>query len=115
MSRVTDLVLITGFSEDTYLNPKLPVKKLNDYLRQNYGREFARVDSYAGGDKGFCSAVYLCAINYLHLKNLLGVFRDCDWLFGDTTLLMYKGEHDDRYTICTPRGNEIQVNQEDVS
>ena len=65
MSHVTDLVLITGFSEETYPNNDRPIKKLNDYLRQNHEREFKRVDEHAGGDRGFCSAVYLLSLIHI--------------------------------------------------
>ncbi len=105
MSVVTDLILITAVGEQSYsqlVGRSCGVKRINEHLDSHHDRTFSLVSEHAGGDKGFQSDTYLCAINQLDLRDLLDVFHSCEWEDARHVMLLYKEENEKRFTVCVP-------------
>jgi len=115
MSVVTDLILITAVGEQGYsqlVGRSCGVKRINEHLDSHHERTFSLVREHAGGDKGFQTDTYLCAINQLDLYALLDVFHSCEWEDARYVMLLYREENDRGFTVCLPEGVPLKVNSE---
>ena len=61
-------------------------------------RQFAEVDSMAGGNKCMECSVVMAAINYFDLEGFLKEFNAIEWMSPECVHLMIMGQDDDIFT-----------------
>jgi hypothetical protein len=103
MSRVTDVILTCGCSEEvgpedgnpTYRVPA--VEPINEWLlKNNYGK-LVRVDEYVTSGKAMQATVFIGAFNYLDLKEFIKVVDAAPWDVKENTALFVKEEEQDTF------------------
>ena len=96
MSSVTDIILTTSINEKG-------VKEIKSHIESAYKNNLNRADEGAGGNKFMQCDVFLTAINYMLIDELLDCFNAATWEYPESVQLLIKDEHDDAFTIYTPK------------
>jgi len=89
MSVVTDIILVTAIEDGAY--------------RPSF--DLVKVDQYAGGGKAVQCDVFMSAVNYLVLEDLLDWFKSVRWEYPEQVQLFVKGEHDDKFAVYCPENS----------
>ena len=105
MSHVTDIILSTMLGDGDAKELRYPnAGMLSEYLKKNYdGYELVKVDGLAGGGKAMQCDLFIAAINHLNIPQFLEAFFSIEWEAPEYVQLMLKDEHDDRFTVYTPK------------
>lgn len=109
MSHVADIILVTALSDGCFEqfdrlpeNPEernVNADKVGKWLFDTYRCRFVQVDGASGGNKCMQANVFLCAVNYLDILELVRVFRSVQWESPESAQLFIKDEHDDAFTV----------------
>ena len=97
MSHVTDIILITmiydgGTCVDDYPNARRFASDCNIWLE--------KVDDHLpASSKAFQADLFIAAINYLDIDNMITRFNAIKWEHPECVQLLLKDEHEDVFTV----------------
>lgn len=101
MSKITDIVIVTGLDEDS--GPGSGVWLLNSLLSEHYelqgtedcpGAHLKEISDYAGGNKRFCGRIYAASINYLNVEEFVGWAKSAGWAHPACVQLLMQEENE---------------------
>ena len=100
MSKVTDVILLHGLSEEVEEDRMPPpILSLNKWLTEERYGSLGRVDGWAGGNKAFQAFAWLGAFNYFHAKAFIEQVRAQEWEDRDSVQVLIKEEEEFRFTL----------------
>ena len=100
MSKVTDVILLHGLSEEVEEDrTPPPILSLNKWLTEERYGSLDRVDGWAGGNKAFQAFAWMGAFNYFHAKAFIEQVRAQEWEDRDSVQVLIKEEEEFRFTL----------------
>lgn len=111
MSRITDIILLTGMDDGGGEDEHPNVDRLNAALHHEQGYDDAskdwplvQVNPHAGGTKVFCRDVFMAAINHLHTEEFLAAWRAIPWEDPYMVQLLIREEGEEKFTVYELEG-----------
>lgn len=102
MSRVTNIILSTGYENDL---DKI-IDQINAYLiEKGMHTGLVSIDTdtlprgWYGGSKMLECELFIGAFNYLHLEEFLEHLKSYSWQYPECVQVIYKEQQDDRFSV----------------